>query len=283
MDEVREAFWNKISEEDQTFIRRFRLMDDTFFSVVLQKPECTEFILRLILKRPDLTVQKVTTQKEMKNLRGRSLCLDVLAVDKEGKPYNIEIQRKDEGADPKRARYHSALLDTSVTYPGEKLKNLIETYVIFITENDVLKAGKPLYHIDRIIRETDEDFRDGTHIIYVNSKIQDETELGKLMHDLYCTDPNTMNFKILADEVRFYKEKQEGVNQMCQIMEEIRDKSFNAGWAGGEAKGEAKKARDMAIAMAEKGWDVNQIAEIAKYDLKTVENWIQESSTPDEK
>ena len=62
---------------------------------------------------------------------------------------------------------------------------------------------------------------------------------------------------------------------MCKIMEEIRDKSYSAG--------EAKKARDMAIAMAEKGWDVNQIAEIAKYDLKTVENWIQESSTPAER
>ncbi len=283
MNETREAFWDDVSEEDQAFLRRFRLMDDDFFTMVLQKPECAEILLRLILKRQDLTVREVTTQKNTKNLWGRSLCLDVLAVDKDGKPYNIEIQRKDEGANPKRARYHSALLDASVTEPGDDFKNLIETYVIFITENDVLKAEKPLYHIHRFIEETGTPFQDGTHIIYVNSKIQDETELGKLMHDLYCTDPDEMYYEVLADEVRFYKENQEGVSQMCQIMEEIRDKSYNAGWAGGEAsgeaRGEAKKARELAFKMAARGDSTNEIADMVGYDIKIVTNWLNETET----
>ena len=66
----------------------------------------------------------------------------------------------------------------SVTYDA-----LTETYVIFITENDVLKSGLPIYHIDRIVQETGEPFGDEAHIIYVNSQIKDETELGKLMYD----------------------------------------------------------------------------------------------------
>ncbi len=273
MSNTREAFWNEISEEDQAFLRRFRLMDDDFFSMVLQKTECTEFILNLILKRQDLTVRKVETQKEIKNLWGRSICLDVLAVDKNGKYCNIEIQRKDEGADPKRARYHSALLDANIQEPGEHFKNLIETYVIFITENDVLKAGKPLYHIRRFIEETSTPFQDGTHILYVNSKIQDETELGKLMHDFYCTNPDDMYFKVLADEVRFYKEKQKGVSQMCQIMEEIRDKSYSAG--------EAKKARETALRMAARGDTTKEIADMVGYDTKIVTSWLKEAETPD--
>ena len=91
-----------------------------------------------------------------------------------------------------------------------------------ITENDVLKAGLPIYHIDRIIQETGEPFGDEAHIIYVNSQIKDETELGKLMHDFSCTDPKDMYQKILADRVRYFKEDEEGVLTMCREMENMR-------------------------------------------------------------
>lgn len=102
---------------------------------------------------------------------------------------------------------------------------LTETYVIFITENDVLKSGLPIYHIDRIVQETGEPFGDEAHIIYVNSQIKDETELGKLMHDFSCTDPKDMYYKILADRVRYFKEDEEGVLTMCREMENMRKES----------------------------------------------------------
>ena len=75
-------------------------------------------------------------QNSLKNLRGRSVRLDIIAYDKQGKIYNIEVQRKDAGALPKRARYNSSMMDANITRPGEGLENLPETYVIFITEND---------------------------------------------------------------------------------------------------------------------------------------------------
>ena len=97
--------------------------------------------------------------------------------------------------------------------------------MIFITENDVLKSGLPIYHIDRIVQETGEPFGDEAHIIYVNSQIKDETELGKLMHDFSCTDPKDMYYKILADRVRYFKEDEEGVLTMCREMENMRKES----------------------------------------------------------
>lgn len=99
---------------------------------------------------------------------------------------------------------------------------LAETYIIFITENDVLKAGLPIYHIDRTIKETGAMFGDEAHIIYVNSQIKDETELGRLMHDFSCTDAKDMYYKILADRVRYFKEDAKGVETMCRAMEEMR-------------------------------------------------------------
>ena len=136
--------------------------------------------------------------------------------------YNIEIQRSDKGASIKRARYNSSLLDANVTEPGNDYEKLAETYVIFITENDVLKAGLPIYHIDRTVKETGAMFGDEAHIIYVNSQIKDETELGKLMHDFSCTDAKDMHYKILADRVRYFKEDAKGVEVMCRAMEDMR-------------------------------------------------------------
>ena len=169
-----------------------------------------------------MIVQKVHAQHDVKNLQGRSIRLDIIAIDEDGRVYNIEIQRSDKGASIKRARYNSSLLDANVTEPGDDYENLAETYVIFITENDVLKAGLPIYHIDRTIKETGAAFGDETHIVYVNSQIKDGTELGKLMHDFSCTDANDMHYKILADRVRYFKEDAKGVEAMCKAMEDMR-------------------------------------------------------------
>lgn len=152
-------------------------------------------------------------------MQGRSVRLDILAVDRNNRAYNIEVQRSDRGASEKRARYNSSLLDANLTDSGEEYDALNETYVIFITENDILRAGLPIYHIDRTVQETGMIFNDQAHIIYVNSQIKDETALGKLMHDFFCTDSSKMYYPILANRVWYFKENEKGVATMCRAME----------------------------------------------------------------
>lgn len=139
------------------------------------------------------------------------------------------MQNDDAGADPKRARYNSSLLDANITEAGDKYSQLKETYIIFITKNDVLGNGLPIYHIDRTIEETGEKFKDEAHIIYVNSSIQDETKLGKLMQDFWCKRGEDMNYDVLAERVSFFKEKKEGVNEMCEILDEVKEEGKNEG------------------------------------------------------
>ena len=67
--------------------------------------ECVELILHIIMDRNDLKVISAQTQHTIKNLQGRSVRLDVLAMDDSGRQINIEIQREDKGAGSKRARY----------------------------------------------------------------------------------------------------------------------------------------------------------------------------------
>ena len=67
-------------------------------------------------------------------------------------------------------------------------------------------GNKPIYHIDRMVNETGKFFRDEAHIIYVNGAYRDDSPLGLLMHDFSCTNPKDMNYKILADKTRYFKE-----------------------------------------------------------------------------
>ena len=211
--------------EDLQRLSALRLLDDDFMNKVFEDKACAEFLLQIILQRSDLKVAQVHVQHAMKNLQGRSARLDILAVDEENRVYNIEIQRDDRGASVKRARYNSSLLDANITEPGEQYEKLNETYVIFITEHDVLKGGRPIYRIERTVQETGESFGDGTHILYVNAQMKDDTALGQLMHDFSCTSADEMHYQILADRVRYFKEDKEGVATMCKIMEDMKNEA----------------------------------------------------------
>lgn len=179
---------------------KIQLKDDNFMNACFDGyNEGAELLLRIILDKPDIHVKRVTTQKRIKNLLGRDIQLDIDADDDSGKEYNVEVQQSDKGADRKRARYHSSILDAHQLRLGDDFGDLPETFVIFITENDVIGKGKPLYRIERKIEETGESFDDGEHIIYVNGESKDSsTELGKLMHDFFCTSADDMNYKELA-------------------------------------------------------------------------------------
>ena len=127
---------------------------------------------------------------------------------------------------PKCLRYHSSMLDAHSLRPKEDFSALRDNYVIFITENDVIGKGKPLYRIERRIEETGELFNDGEHIIYVNGADRDSsTALGRLMHDFFCTDPDDMNYQQLAKKASFFKENEEGKAAMCKVLEDMRNET----------------------------------------------------------
>jgi predicted transposase/invertase (TIGR01784 family) len=253
-------------ERYMKIIRSFRIIDDTFMQKVFEDKICVRLLLRIIMNKPDLEVLESKVQFQMKNLQGRSLRLDVYAVDGNGQHYNVEVQRRDSGAGAKRARYHSALLDSNILDVGEDFNNLPETYVIFITENDVLNGNKSIYHIERTIKELNTDFDDKAHIVYVNAQIQDETELGKLMHDFMCSNPNEMNYKELAERASYFKFEQTGGNGMCELMEEFKreiekeatEKGIEKGKREGMKEGVASTRINTAIKMLKSGRFTNK-------------------------
>ena len=260
-------------ERYKGIIKNFTLMSDIFMRNVFKQRECLEYVLQVIMEKQDLKVIDQIIQKDYKNLQGRSAIMDCVARDSEGKQFDVEIQQDNEGASPKRARYHSGLMDMNTLNPGQDFDELPESYVIFITRDDILGYDFPIYHIDRHIKEADDSFQDEAHIIYVNSRKQEDTELGRLMHDLHCRNADEMHSPVLAKRVHELKDTQKGVELMCHEMEKI----YSEGMESGEKRGELKKAKETALSLAEMGLPVEKIAKAVNHNVNEVQKWIDEN------
>ena len=218
------AYPQNMEERHQMYLeilKNFTIMSDAFMRNVLKEKACTEYILQVIMEESELTVEDQVIQHDYKNLQGRSTIMDCVATDQKNRQMNIEIQQESKDASPQRSRYNSALLDMNTLNPGQSVKELPESYIIFITREDVMKEGLPIYHIQRNVNNTNRTFGDGSHILYVNSQIQNDTKLGRLMHDLHCKNADEMYSEALAARVRQLKETPEGVEYMCKEMDRI--------------------------------------------------------------
>ena len=238
---------------EQKFLSELILMDDIFMRIVLKDRKCTEFILQTILQKPDLKVKTQSIQSDLKNLQGRSLILDCLCSDTKGTVYNIEVQNDSHGASPKRARYHSGLIDMHILKKGKTFETLPESYVIFICAKDVLKENKQIYHISRTIQESGSKFPDQAEIIYLNTSKDSENELGKLIEDFYTKDPKKMHSKVLAKRVADLKENkniEKGEHDaMTTYYDRLKKQWEKEGMVKGKEEGRAESESKMAKLM----------------------------------
>lgn len=213
-------------------VRNFRLLDDDFMTKVFEDKACLELMLQIVMDIPTLKVKSFHIQDTLKNIQGRSVRFDVWAEDDAHTQYNIEVQRADKGAGTKRARYNSAMLDANITQPGDDCTDLPKTYVIFITENDILGKGQLCYRIERRYRVERtgqyEIFDDDAHILYVNAAYEDaSTALGKLMADFRTRDPEQMHFQALKQRTKYFKEEPKGVGTMYRAVEDLVKKELS--------------------------------------------------------
>ena len=228
-------------------IKRWRLMDDDFMKRCLKNNiPAVECILRIIMEQPDLHVLSVTIEDTIPSLLGHGIRMDVHAVDSAGTEYDIEVQRSDKGAGARRARFNSSLLDLNSLKKGNTYDQLPESYVIFITENDIFKAGLARYHVNRIIEELSRPFNDGEHIIYVNGDYRGSDDIGKLMNDFRSSKVDDMILEPLKETVNRYKNNPREVAAMCADLEKWSMDERSEGRAEGRAEGRTEGAELLA-------------------------------------
>ena len=285
---MEETIFDNINPAILERIKHLRLIDDDLMTVVFSgNKKATELLIKILLNRNDLRVTKSMTQVQMHNLFGRSVKLDIVAEDIFKTEYNIEIQRAGAGAGGKRIRYHQAMLDSHTLKKSTDFDKLPNLYIIFILEHDIFKRGEPIYFVNKTLNIKDEDgnylpFDDACNIMYVNGEYRGDNPLGRLMHDFSTPNADDMFYDELARRVRYHKQDEKGVQNMCKIIEEYGDeraaeafkKGEEAGIALGLAQGEEKKAIEVIRNLDANGVSIELIAKSVKMTEEQVKKII---------
>ena len=251
------------------------LIDDIYFNIYMDgNPPDMQFILRILENDPGLEVIDLYTQHEVPNLYGRGVRFDAFVRSTAGVEYNIEVQRDSSGACPERARFNSSMLDARVVQKGFKWgkDHLPPAKVIFITENDALCGGKPLYHVVRVIKELDgKRFEDNAEIIYVNANYIDDSPLGRLMHDMQCPNPDDMYYTELAERAKYLKTNEHGVIEMCEAMEKL----VNDGVEKGRIEGRTESEQNTILRLWRKGKSLADIMDATDWTGERINAFLR--------
>ena len=219
-----------------SLIKSMTLFHSPMIKVVFGHRECVNEIIDIILGR-HIHIDEHHVEYYMSNIKGREAQFDIYAKSEKMR-INVEIQRKEKGANPKRGRLNLSLIDTQEIKKSSEYEEVPESYIVFMCEGDYFKKGLPIYHLKLTNKETKEEVDIGQEMIYVNGDYQDEeTVLGRLIHDFHCIDPNEMYSEVFKRWMKYYKEERKGVTEMCEICEQLKEMGRIEGLEEGELIG----------------------------------------------
>ena len=147
------------------------------------------------------------------------------------------MQRSDNDNHFKRVRYNESIITAKETNTGDTFDSITDLIVVYISEFDFIKGGKTTYHADKIIRETGETVNDGVQEIYVNTVVDDASDIADLMSCFTKKMVDNPKFPEFSAEVKRIKETEGGTLSMCKIMQEYEDMARDEGRKEGRAEG----------------------------------------------
>ena len=239
-------------EEKIEQVKNFRPIDDTFFEVMADDIGVCQEMLRIILEDEKLIVKDVIVQSSERNLYGRSVRLDALCILGNGKKCNVEVQRSNEDHHLKRVRFNASVITVRDSQTDDKFEETIDLIVVYISEFDIFKCGRVIYHVDSVIRETQEKVDDGLERVFVNTAVKDGTTISEYMDCFLQKEIDNAKFPKLTNRVHYLKHEEGGVNAVCEIMrkysEEVAEKAYQQGEEAGKEIGKEIGQRQANIA-----------------------------------
>lgn len=211
------------AEEKIAKVRDYRPIDDVFFEVLASNKAVCQEMLRTILEDPGLVVESVIAQSSERNMYGRSVRLDALCFLGDGSRVNIEVQRSDNDHHLKRARFNAASITVKESTAGDDYSQIPEVIVVYISEFDFLKEGKTIYHVDKVLRETGTVINDGQHEVFVNTVVDDGSDIADLMSCFTKKMVDNPKFPVFSEEVRNLKETERGAGSVCEVMKKYEE------------------------------------------------------------
>jgi len=275
--------------------QELNLCDDFLFKLVMHDEELVMGFLEMVLdlKGKIKGVKFIDEEKTIKvGYIDKSIRLDVYVLDDESNVYNIEIQNSRLRELPKRSRKYQSSIDMGALKPGEDYANLKKQYIIFVCTGDPFGRGLYKYTFTNRCQELDDlELGDGTAKIFLNTrgKMGEVSEAlkaflkfvemstvqnAKEVKDLYVAQ---LSAKI--EDIKKNKELGGAFMTLEEQMEELARKKMAEGLIEGKAEGLAQgKAEGMleekiniARAMKNEGFALEQIAKITKLTKEEIE------------
>lgn len=169
-----------VKTKTQKTVEELNIIDDTLFQKMSEDKGFCEELISTVLQQK-VIVEKVIPQNSIKNLQGRSVILDAYCVLEDGRKCNVEVQKENDDDHVRRVRYNASCLTANITDTGKDFKEIPDIIMILVSKFNIFKAGKTIYHIDRVVREIQEVNDNGLQEIYVNTKVDDGSSIAKLM------------------------------------------------------------------------------------------------------
>ena len=207
-------------------VRQLVPIDDVMFQKMAESKKVCQEIISTVMGQ-DLEVVDVIPQDSIENLQGRSVRLDCLCRLKGGIYVNVEVQKPNNDDHEARVRYNASVVTANQTPKGSKFKDVAQVIVIYITKFDIFGDGLPIYHIDRVVRETGKTRTDGFTEIYVNASVKNyDDELNSNVSDLMdlFTDRMKLNpekFPEFSKRKNMFVNTEKGENEMCEKVDQL--------------------------------------------------------------
>lgn len=207
-------------ERKREIVAQLKPIDDVMAEKIFEDIEVCQEMLETILQEEGLEVVEIIPQKSIRNLQGRSVRLDLLCKKSNGTFCNVEVQKSDDDNHIKRVRYNAACITANITDPGIKFEKVPDVFSIFISRFDIFEAGKTTYHLDNIVRENGEIIDNGQYTIFVNTAVNDGTDIAELMQCFEQTEVNNPKFPKLSNRVKQLKGQGKGEENMCKLVDD---------------------------------------------------------------
>ena len=228
-------------------LRQLSFMDNELFTRAFrERPDLAEHLLRGLLSMPDLKVVKSTTQDRIYDKNSKSVILDCLCTDSEGKRYDIEVQNDASKSLGRRARAYGSILDSNIFEASQEYEELPDRYIIFITREDFLKNGRQVTVLAMRDEEGKSEDESGMYHVYGCINNRDEnTEAGRVLSDMSCTRAESMYYDGYRERMEDFKVRKEGVREMTGVLEQIMNEGLEKGMRKGVKQNQAQVAENM--------------------------------------
>ena len=259
------------------------IADDFMFCKVMQDEAICKQFLEMVLAGKIGKITYLSSQNSIAaGAEAKSICLDILVKDENGKTYDIEMQVANEHNIPKRMRYYQAALDISFLDKGLHYKTLNDSYIIFVCLFDAIGKGKPLYTFENVCLEDRQTLlQDGAKKVIINAQAFSKAEDKELKGFLEYLKTGTANteytgrIETMIEAVKHNEQARKEYRIMSAFEMDAREEGvqqgIRQGIQQGFADGSYKKALETAKLMKHANCELDFIMQMTGLSQEEVE------------